>query len=214
MKIAEKIYRSFFGRIMSAFARCVTKFQKPIMIYGFKDPESRKFRKFTRISSSVVIQNPENLSIADNVWVSQYSIIDCIGGVTIEEGAQIGAWVGIFSHGSECSIRLLGKEYVNIPNKERRGYTFGAVKIGKFTFIGAKSIILPGVTIGKGCIISAGSIVNKDVPDYSIFAGGNILPKTTIEKDAKFFKEFDFSSTYYDSDALEMIKKMNNDSIS
>jgi acetyltransferase-like isoleucine patch superfamily enzyme len=39
-------------------------------------------------------------------------------------------------------------------------------------FIGARSIILKGVTIGKGSVIGAGSVVTKSIPEYTI-AGGN-----------------------------------------
>ena len=207
MRILEKLYRSSFGRAMSFCARALTSFGKPFMVYGYKDPKSDKFRKYTRMSSKVTIMNKKKLSIADNVWIWHYSIIDATEGITIEEGAQIGAWVGIFTHGSENSIRLLGEEFVNIPNVDRKGYTRGSVKIGAYTFIGARSTVLPGCTIGKGCIIAAGSIVSKDVPDYSIYVGNKIVDKTTIDKDLKFFKSFDFSDTYYDKEALQIIKQ-------
>lgn len=41
--------------------------------------------------------------------------------------------------------------------------------IGSGTWIGSNVVILKGVSIGKNCVIGAGSIVNKDVPDSSIF---------------------------------------------
>lgn len=45
------------------------------------------------------------------------------------------------------------------------------VIIGNDVWIGANAVILDGVRIGDGAIVSAGAIVNKDVPDYSIFGG-------------------------------------------
>jgi acetyltransferase-like isoleucine patch superfamily enzyme len=45
------------------------------------------------------------------------------------------------------------------------------VKIGRGCFIGARSIILKGVTLGDRVVIGAGSVVTKDVPAYSIAAG-------------------------------------------
>ena len=45
------------------------------------------------------------------------------------------------------------------------------VVIGNDVWIGDKVIILPGVTIGEGCIVAAGAVVTKNVPDYSIVAG-------------------------------------------
>lgn len=43
--------------------------------------------------------------------------------------------------------------------------------IGNFVYIGINTIILPGVTIGDNCIIAAGSVVTKDIPDNSVFGG-------------------------------------------
>lgn len=45
------------------------------------------------------------------------------------------------------------------------------VTIGHDTWIGARATILPGVTIGNYCVVAAGSVVNKDVPDYTLVAG-------------------------------------------
>lgn len=44
-------------------------------------------------------------------------------------------------------------------------------RIGKNCFIGAHSVILPGVTVGDGSIVAAGAVVNRDVPPGSIVAG-------------------------------------------
>jgi acetyltransferase-like isoleucine patch superfamily enzyme len=43
--------------------------------------------------------------------------------------------------------------------------------IGRRSFIGARSIILPGVTIGDECVVGAGSVVTKDVPARCVVAG-------------------------------------------
>lgn len=48
---------------------------------------------------------------------------------------------------------------------------FSPITIGNNVFIGNNTIILPGVSIGNNCIIGAGSIVSKDIPDNSVFAG-------------------------------------------
>ena len=45
------------------------------------------------------------------------------------------------------------------------------VRIGAGTWVGARSIILPGVTIGRRCLIAAGSVVSRDVPDDTLVAG-------------------------------------------
>jgi acetyltransferase-like isoleucine patch superfamily enzyme len=44
-------------------------------------------------------------------------------------------------------------------------------RIGRHCFIGARSVIMPGVTVGDECIVGTGSVVTKDVPSRSIVAG-------------------------------------------
>ena len=63
----------------------------------------------------------------------------------------------------------------NFKDKAKRideqGITTKPVIIGDDVWIGANAVILPGVTIGKHCVVAAGAIVTKDVPDYSLVAG-------------------------------------------
>lgn len=51
-------------------------------------------------------------------------------------------------------------------------YRLGEVRIGNRVMIGANSTILPGVTIGDGAVVSAGTLVHRDVP-AGAFVGGN-----------------------------------------
>jgi acetyltransferase-like isoleucine patch superfamily enzyme len=46
------------------------------------------------------------------------------------------------------------------------------VRIGSGSWVGARAIVLPGVTVGRRCVIGAGAVVTRDVPDDSL-AGGN-----------------------------------------
>ena len=61
---------------------------------------------------------------------------------------------------------------IDIPMYEQGESEIKEVKIGNDVWIGARSIILPGVTIGDGAVIAAGSIVTKDVESYAV-VGGN-----------------------------------------
>ena len=65
------------------------------------------------------------------------------------------------------------------PESKGRIFRIGEVHIEDDVFIGVNSIICNSVTIGKGAIIGAGSIVTKDIPPYQIWAGNP----------AKFIKE-------------------------
>ncbi|MDR7079988.1 acetyltransferase-like isoleucine patch superfamily enzyme [Neobacillus niacini] len=74
---------------------------------------------------------------------------------------------------------LLAHEYLI------KEYRLGPVNIGSEVMIGANSTVLPGVTIGDGAIVSAGTLVHKDVP-AGAFVGGNpmriIYTKEEMEK--------------------------------
>lgn len=60
-----------------------------------------------------------------------------------------------------------------IANAEMRcgPYSFEPVEIGDGCWIGARVVILPGVTIGSGCVVAAGSVVTRSMPANSLVAG-------------------------------------------
>ena len=83
---------------------------------------------------------------------------------------------------SHCWLISIGDNVVFGPNvyllahdastKALLGYTrVGKVSIGDNTFIGADTIVMPGVSVGKNCVIGSGSVVTKDVPDNCVYAG-------------------------------------------
>lgn len=122
----------------------------------------------TRMSNTVYTTHEKGIDLGDNVFIWHHTILDGSNGLTIEEGCQIGAWNGIFTHSSHISIRLYGKEYKGLDMK---GYMRGSVHIGKYTFVGPHSVIMPGTKIGKGSIVAAYSMVKGEFPDFSIVAG-------------------------------------------
>ncbi len=71
----------------------------------------------------------------------------------------------------------------NFEDKTKRideqGITTKPVIIGDDVWIGANAVILPGVTIGKHCVVAAGAVVTKDVPDNTIVGG---VPAKEIKK--------------------------------
>ncbi|MGB3946501.1 MAG: acyltransferase [Bacteroidia bacterium] len=205
MDIKKKLYLSPLGKLISIVQNILSRFSRPFMVYGYRSKYDNSFKKFTRISSSAVILNPENLNIADNVWIWHYSIIDASNKVTIGEGCQIGAWVGIFTHSSHIAIRLYGNDsYIKTEQHERIGYLKGQVSIGAYTFVGAKASIMPNVTIGKGCLIAAGTLVNKSVPDFSIVVGNpGVIKGSTKDLDKQYFSEKLVQENYFDKQTIE-----------
>lgn len=75
--------------------------------------------------------------------------------------------------GPECVIYTQNHKHSNIdiPMIDQGFEEIRPVHIMDDVWIGSRVIILPGVTIGKGCIIAAGSVVTKSIPDYSIVGG-------------------------------------------
>jgi acetyltransferase-like isoleucine patch superfamily enzyme len=168
--LTKLIPPSVKGFILSKIRILNTNLKKPKMYYGYKNING-EWRSSTRISDTVFMYHPERISISNNVFIWHYSILDGTGGLEIGEGSQIGAWVGIFTHSSHIAIRIYGNHYQEIPEELKKGYPIDKVSLGKYVFIGAGSKILPGVNIGDGALISAGTIVNKDIDSFQIATG-------------------------------------------
>lgn len=64
------------------------------------------------------------------------------------------------------------------------------IRIGEDCFIGGNVTILPGVTIGRGCVVGAASVVTKDVPEHTVVAGNPAkmlrqVPRNTLPAEEK-----------------------------
>jgi len=78
------------------------------------------------------------------------------------------------------------------PAEERCGpYRFAPVTIGDGTWLGARVVVLPGVTIGAGCVVSAGAVVTRDVPADMLVAGNPARPVQRLDAggNVKLFPE-------------------------
>jgi len=200
----KKIYLSPFGIFIHFFLAFFGRMFKPFMVYGYYDECERAFRKITRLSSTALLSDKRKISIGDHCWIWHHSIIDGSNGVKIGDGVQIGAWVGIFTHGSHLAIRLLGEKYVDYDEGSRIGYVRGSVEIGDYTFIASSVTVMPGVKVGRGCIITAGSVVTKDIPDFSVASGNPArLVGSTLELDKRYFSNPVVKGSYFDPEALQ-----------
>jgi len=141
---------------------------QPRMLPILKDSDGKKLFS-SRIASTTFIDHPKSLKISDNFYIGHNNYIEASNGITIEEGCQITNFINITSHSSHLSIRLYGKKYINF--KDHIGYIKGPISIGRYSFIGPYSVIMPNTKIGKGCIVSAYSYVKGDYPDFSIIKG-------------------------------------------
>lgn len=143
----------------------------PRMLRGYTDATGQ-WRPWVRMSDTVLIQHPERVVLEDHCFIWHYSILDGTGGLEIGEGCHIGAWVGIFTHSSHFALRIYGRHYREVPAAQRVGFRTAPVRIGRFVAIGANTLVMPGVVIGDGAGIMAGSIVQSNVAPFAL-VGGN-----------------------------------------
>jgi acetyltransferase-like isoleucine patch superfamily enzyme len=197
----KKIYLSPLGYFISLILNLLAGFHRPFMVYGFYNRVTKKFMKHTRISSSTKFLNRNLLDIEDNVWIGHFSILDASNGIYIGEGVQTGSHISIYSHSSHNSVRLLGRSY--LESDERVGYVKGSVSIGEFSFIGDSCVIFPNVTIGRACLIKAGSVVTESMPELSIVEGVPAkVVGSVIDIDKRYFSDAKVKMTYFDKSLI------------
>jgi acetyltransferase-like isoleucine patch superfamily enzyme len=76
-----------------------------------------------------------------------------------------------FPQGVHIGARTYVAFGVRIMTHDRTRGLYVHTRIGSNCFIGGNAIILPGITIGDNCVVAAGSVVTRDVPDGSIIGG-------------------------------------------
>jgi maltose O-acetyltransferase len=123
----------------------------------------KKVGKALEVRQGVRIIHPENITVGDYCFVNYDSIIDANGGLTMGDNVAIGPKTAIWTSNHE--FKDLTIPIKNQPNQLK------PVKIGNDVWIGMNCTILPGVNIGNGVVIGAGSVVTSDIPDYAIAVG-------------------------------------------
>ena len=115
----------------------------------------------TRIQKKVYIGSGNNIVIGTNCQINESVRLD---NVSIGNNALIAR-----------EVVFLGKTHnngsVHIPISEQ-GFDDGFYsKVGNDVWIGLRTIVLPGLNIGDGAIIGAGSVVTKNIPAYTVWGG-------------------------------------------
>lgn len=103
------------------------------------------------------------MSIGSGTWIGQQCYFNSAGGIIIGSGVGIGPGVTIIT--SEHSASPLDAPILLTPLR------YASVVIDDHADIGVRSVLLPGVRIGRGAIVGAGSVVTKDVPPNTVAAG-------------------------------------------
>lgn len=108
------------------------------------------------------IEYPESLSIGKNSFINTGLQILSAGKVKIGDNTFVGPGCHMFTvnhHPTDIFLRRSGWQYD------------AAITIGDDCWLGGDVIILPGVKIGDGVVIGAGSVVTKNIPSFSMAAG-------------------------------------------
>ena len=85
--------------------------------------------------------------------------------ITLEDSVSIAGGSRLLCHQRNFSDYYVGSDYMKL------GYVLKPIVLKKGCLVGMESFIMPGVTIGEGAIVGAGSLVTKDVPAWTIATG-------------------------------------------
>lgn len=131
-------------------------------------------------------------NISEQSWVSDNIELYGLKNITVSEGCFIGSGCKIIAYDKPVIIgsnvlmasgtTIITRNH-NFEDRDEliknQGYSNAKIIIEDDVWLGFNSLILPGVTIGKGAVVAANSVVTKDVPPYYVVGG---VP-------AKFIKE-------------------------
>ena len=129
--------------------------------------------KNTWIASTFNCDYGKNLFLGSNITINYNVTILDIRKVTIGDYTMIGPGTLISTVGHTLS-----------PKGRRSHASFAKpINIESDVWIGGNVVILPGITIGRGSVIGAGSVVTKDIPPFSVAVGSPARVIKTIEND-------------------------------
>lgn len=125
------------------------------------------------------IRSHGKLRIGKGSIIGDKAVLDARNGITIGENVNVSSEVQIWTEQHDHRDPFFA------CNSDE---TF-RVEIGNRAWIGPRTILLHGITIGEGAVIAAGAVVTKDVPPYGIVAG---IPAKIIGERNRFLK-YEFS---------------------
>jgi len=165
------------------------------------DIENVKTFEFTKIIGL------KNIKFGKNIIIDDFTLIYATAPMKIGNYVHIGSFTSI-TGGAELSLDdfvaisqgcriLTGTDdfvdwgFGNSTIEEKyRNTKRESVKIGKFCIVGANSVILPGVTIGEGTTVGAGSVVTKDLEPWGIYIGNKRIKERNKDKVLKNYHRF------------------------
>lgn len=146
----------------------------------------KSFGKNVLISRKASIYSPENISLGDNVRIDDFCILS--GHIQAGSYIHISAYTALYGRFGivlEDFVTVSGRVMVYSQSDDYSGHfmtnpmlpdgfnniTGGQVTFRKHAIVAAGSIVFPGVTLHQGSAVGAMSLVNSDIPEWSIYAG-------------------------------------------
>jgi acetyltransferase-like isoleucine patch superfamily enzyme len=117
---------------------------------------------------------PKGLRIGHSCFLGRGTMLDLADKIILEDHVTLAAQVLVATH---LSVGFSNHPLHKFFPKHTRPTVFK-----KGSFVGARSIVLAGVTVGEGAFIAAGSVVTKDVKKYTLVAGVPAIFKRMVEK--------------------------------
>ena len=130
--------------------------------------ENINFGKYIIIDDFVLIYAKEQINIGNHVHIA--SFVSISGGGQLNLGAFSGIASGCRIITGTDDFKDWGFGNPTIANEFRNVKT-NPISIGQFCVVGANSVILPGVSIGDGATVAAGSVVSKTLEPWGIYVG-------------------------------------------
>lgn len=141
------------------------------MIHPLSDVKATNIGENTNIWQFVVVLADAQIgsccNICSHCFIENKVVIG--NNVTIKNGVQI--WDGITIEDNVMigpNVTFTNDLY---PVSKNTSYKMQLTKVEKNSSIGGNATILPGITIGEGALVGAGSVVTKDVPPFAIVVG-------------------------------------------
>jgi acetyltransferase-like isoleucine patch superfamily enzyme len=162
LKYSEEAYGnvSFWGAIKKFFGNIRKKRLEMMMDWPILQPIApRKVRAF--------LLRRIGCHVGKNVFIGEYVRVDIWHAdmITLEDDVSIASGSRLLCHQRDFSNYCVGDNYLDL------GYTIKPIILKKGCLIGMESFVMPGVTVGEGAIVGAGSLVTKDVPAWTVAAG-------------------------------------------
>ncbi|MFN6487272.1 MULTISPECIES: acyltransferase [unclassified Nostoc] len=130
--------------------------------------ENIEFGKNIIIDDFVFIYAKKLVKIGNNVHIASFTSITGGEHFSMEDFSALSSGVRILTGSDDFKHWGFGNSTID---EKYRNTKRAPIHIGKFCVIGANSVILPGVTVGEGATVGAGSVVTKNLDPWGIYVG-------------------------------------------